>query len=87
MARRAGVAKGTIYRYFTDKEALFMAAVRSRATPVFDEISGFVDSFQTRPLAAAASPLLGPLAAEGRESAGHHPVHEGLPDGGRRDSI
>jgi AcrR family transcriptional regulator len=45
VARRAGVAKGTIYRYFTDKEALFMAAVRSRATPIFNEISGFVDSF------------------------------------------
>lgn len=45
VARRAGVVKGTIYRYFPDKEALFLAAVRSRITPVFDEISGFVDAF------------------------------------------
>lgn len=46
VARRAGVVKGTIYRYFPDKEALFLAAVRSRVTPVFDEIAGFVDAFQ-----------------------------------------
>jgi AcrR family transcriptional regulator len=45
VARRAGVAKGTIYRYFSDKEALFLAAVQSRVTPVFDQISGFVDVF------------------------------------------
>jgi AcrR family transcriptional regulator len=45
VARRAGVAKGTIYRYFADKEALFLAAVRSRITPVFDEISGSVGLF------------------------------------------
>jgi AcrR family transcriptional regulator len=45
VARRAGVAKGTIYRYFPDKEALFLAAVRSRVTPVFDEMAGFVDAF------------------------------------------
>jgi AcrR family transcriptional regulator len=45
VARRAGVVKGTIYRYFPDKESLFLAAVRSRVTPVFDEISAFVDAF------------------------------------------
>lgn len=45
VARRAGVVKGTIYRYFSDKEALFLAAVRSEITPVFDEIAGFVDAF------------------------------------------
>ena len=45
VARRAGVVKGTIYRYFSDKEALFLAAVRSRITPVFDGITGLVDGF------------------------------------------
>lgn len=45
VARRAGVAKGTIYRYFADKEALFLAAVQSRATPVLGEIDAFVDHF------------------------------------------
>jgi AcrR family transcriptional regulator len=34
MARRAGVAKGTIYLYFKDKEELFQALVRSFISPV-----------------------------------------------------
>lgn len=33
VAARAGVAKGTIYRYFKDKDALFIATVRSRLPP------------------------------------------------------
>lgn len=45
VARRAGVAKGTIYRYFQDKDALFLAVVQSRAQPVFGEISTFIDAF------------------------------------------
>jgi len=34
VAKRAGVAKGTIYLYFTDKEALFQELVRSMVSPV-----------------------------------------------------
>ena len=34
LARRAGVAKGTVFRYFPTKEALFEAAVQSRLAPV-----------------------------------------------------
>src|SRR4029077_16775963 len=34
VARRAGVAKGTIYLYFRDKEALFQELIRSMLTPV-----------------------------------------------------
>src|SRR5207244_149412 len=34
VARRAGVAKGTIYLYFSDKEALFQELVRSMLNPV-----------------------------------------------------
>jgi AcrR family transcriptional regulator len=34
VARRAGIAKGTIYLYFSDKEALFQALVRSYISPV-----------------------------------------------------
>ena len=34
VAKRAGVAKGTIYLYFTDKEALFQELVRSMVHPV-----------------------------------------------------
>jgi AcrR family transcriptional regulator len=38
VARRAGVAKGTIYLYFDDKEALFQELVRSLLTPVVGSI-------------------------------------------------
>ena len=34
MAKRAGVAKGTIYLYFADKEALFQELVRFQIGPV-----------------------------------------------------
>jgi AcrR family transcriptional regulator len=46
VAKRAGVAKGTIYIYFDDKESLFIAAVRSRILPVFDQVNAFVDSYE-----------------------------------------
>ena len=34
VARRAGIAKGTIYLYFSDKETLFQELVRSEISPV-----------------------------------------------------
>lgn len=46
VARRAGVAKGTIYLYFADKEELFVAAVKSLAGPVIDGIEAHVDAFE-----------------------------------------
>jgi AcrR family transcriptional regulator len=45
VAKRAGVAKGTIYRYFNDKEALFLAAIESRAVPIHGQIDAFIDTF------------------------------------------
>ncbi|WP_417770359.1 TetR/AcrR family transcriptional regulator [Stappia sp.] len=45
VAKRAGIAKGTIYRYFASKEDLFEAALSARLTPFFDDVSGMVDSF------------------------------------------
>jgi AcrR family transcriptional regulator len=44
VAKRAGIAKGTIYRYFASKEALFEAAVRSRLALVFD-LAPQIDAF------------------------------------------
>ena len=38
VARRAGVAKGTIYLYFRDKESLFQELVRATLSPVIDTI-------------------------------------------------
>ncbi len=43
VARQAGIAKGTIYLYFRDKEQLFRAVVRSLLQRRFDVIAG---SFQ-----------------------------------------
>src|SRR4051812_32130414 len=34
VARRAGVAKGTIYLHFADKDALFQELIRSQLSPV-----------------------------------------------------
>jgi AcrR family transcriptional regulator len=49
VAAKAGVAKGTLYLYFEDKEALFEAMVRSAVAPVMDNMG-----------AAAAMPGLKP---------------------------
>jgi AcrR family transcriptional regulator len=39
MAARAGVAKGTLYLYFQDKEALFEELIRGAAAPIIDTLS------------------------------------------------
>jgi AcrR family transcriptional regulator len=44
VAKRAGVAKGTIYLYFRDKEALFQELVRSMLTPVVGSIEALRDA-------------------------------------------
>lgn len=45
VAQRAGVAKGTIYRYFADKEALFLAVMQGLETPVFEQVDEFIAQF------------------------------------------
>jgi AcrR family transcriptional regulator len=40
VARRAGVAKGTLYLYFDSKEALFKAVVRSAILPAIERAEG-----------------------------------------------
>src|SRR6516165_8658638 len=39
VAKRAGVAKGTIYLHFKDKEALFEELIRTAIVPVVDRIT------------------------------------------------
>ena len=39
VARRAGVAKGTIYLHFTDKEALFQELIRTALVPLIDRLA------------------------------------------------
>jgi AcrR family transcriptional regulator len=38
VAKRAGVAKGTIYLYFRDKESLFQELIRAMLTPIVGSI-------------------------------------------------
>jgi AcrR family transcriptional regulator len=44
VARRAGIAKGTIYLYFRDKEALFQELIRSMFGPVVDLLRTLPDN-------------------------------------------
>ena len=44
VARRAGIAKGTIYLYFRDKEALFQELIRSMLTPLVGTIEALGQS-------------------------------------------
>ena len=39
VAARAGVAKGTLYLYFRDKEALFEELMRSAVSPIIEAVS------------------------------------------------
>ncbi len=41
VARRAGIAKGTIYLYFADKESLFQELVRAMAAPLIANLEAF----------------------------------------------
>jgi AcrR family transcriptional regulator len=45
IAQRAGIAKGTIYLYFENKELLFRAVLRSLIHHVFQEVENFVQTF------------------------------------------
>lgn len=62
VARRAGVAKGTVFRYFPSKEALFEAAVRSRIAPVFDQLNEMLDRHEG-PVAPLLQMLVGRIHA------------------------
>jgi len=44
VAKRAGVAKGTIYLYFADKETLFQELARSMLSPLVGHIENFANA-------------------------------------------
>src|SRR5262245_52020445 len=50
VARRAGVAKGTIYLYFRDKETLFQELIRTMVSPII----GALEAAQMADLPARA---------------------------------
>ena len=81
VAERAGVAKGTIYLFFRDKEDLFEQIVRRAAEPVLERLQGvaervdipldtFVsvlfDTFQTEVLGTRRKEILRLVMSEGR---------------------
>jgi AcrR family transcriptional regulator len=70
VARRAGVAKGSIYRYFSTKEELFRAVVRSAVVPnveavrdLADGLDGSFAELAPKLLTVAAAVLSQPLIA------------------------
>jgi AcrR family transcriptional regulator len=52
VARRAGVAKGTIYLYFRDKESLFQELIRSMLTPLVGTIEALGEADVPLPVLA-----------------------------------
>src|SRR5579862_1687364 len=56
VAKRAGVAKGTIYLYFRDKESLFQELVRTMLTPLVGTIEALGQS--ELPLTALADQIV-----------------------------
>ena len=67
VAERAGVAKGTLYLYFHDKEALFEELVRSAVSPVMERLSALAAAPDMPPRQAARS-----LFARVREGGARH---------------
>jgi len=58
VAARAGVAKGTIYLYFRDKESLFQELIRSQLSPVVETIeAAFAHDLPVRAAAEQAMEL------------------------------
>ena len=46
VARRAGIAKGTIYLYFDTKQALFEACIRFEVSPMIGGIEQMIDGYE-----------------------------------------
>ena len=57
VAQKAGVAKGTLYLYFPDKEALFEALLQGLVSPVLERIQA-LSADQTLPSSAALEGIL-----------------------------
>ena len=59
VAERAGVVKGTLYRYFANKEELFKAVIREGVIPLIDEAEAMVASHAGSEFALLERVLLG----------------------------
>lgn len=54
VAARAGIAKGTVYLHFPDKEALFISLVSGIASPILGEVGAVVEADLVPPRQAIA---------------------------------
>lgn len=61
IAKRAGVAEGTLYRHYPDKRSLFFAAVLTEHQPVLDAMAGLPARAGTAPLADLLTDALAQL--------------------------
>jgi AcrR family transcriptional regulator len=66
IARRAGVVKGSIYRYFPTKEELFRAVVRSAIVPNLESVRGAAEGFDESYAELAPKLLMGAAAVLSR---------------------
>jgi AcrR family transcriptional regulator len=62
ISREAGIAKGSFYRYFDSKEAIFLAAARSTVDAVGDELDGLPLPLTEKQAVEKLTFLLGPMA-------------------------
>ena len=81
VARRAGVAKGTIYLHFRDKEALFQELIRSVLGPVVTSLEAA--PFADLPLRAVAEQLMNRFVHEIYASPRKHVLRLVIAEGGR----
>ena len=59
VAAQAGVSKGTLYLYFTNKEELFKAVVRENMVPVLGEAEGIMETYEGPTLSLFRDLVLG----------------------------
>jgi AcrR family transcriptional regulator len=85
VARRAGIAKGTIYLYFDDKEALFQELVRASLTPLVGQLENLreIDA----PFREIAERIAGLFVSEILETERRHIVRLLMAEGPRFPKI
>lgn len=66
VARRTGLAKGTLYLYFKSKEELFLAALESELSQWFSELAALIRDNTPMPVDAFADGLATSLSARPR---------------------
>jgi AcrR family transcriptional regulator len=81
VARRAGIAKGTIYLYFRDKESLFQELIRAMLTPVVGTIEAMGKA--ELPLSVLAERLVEIFVCEVYETRRKDVIRLMISEGGR----